>query len=172
MAKPLDSFYHEMAFRNLNAARGQPSVRRMVMRKIRALLTPKVRRVVIAVLGLAVAGVAWNYRTGLRTYLSSSRPHPVGAAETLATVVHRSPPAERLGRLARACALEKDPDQCERALRRLEKLSPSMALACCRLPEVQALRENCFFDQFIIALQKRHASTTLSAVTPPYNPTP
>lgn len=151
---PIEDFFHEVAFNEMNAGRGQFAPKEPWWRRVSRLLSPAARWTVAGFALLAVAGAAWVYRQPLMAYLHSQPAHRPGAADALTFANHRSPPDQIVRRLAIACAREEDAAGCEDALKTLLKLTDAATVAeALAIPEIKALRANDFFHRFARELE-------------------
>jgi len=163
----LDSFFHEMALREVSAGRGQVLGKPPLWWRLKAWVTPRVVRAGLTVAVVLLVILAGVFHEALGRYLRGRSPHGPGAADSLATVARRATPVERLRRLAVACARENDPLGCQRAIERGAKQADlSVVLAWLKHPEVRRLRENDFFDEFILRLETRRQAGTIDQARP------
>jgi len=151
---PIEDFFHEVAFNQMNAGRGQFVPQPPWWRRFSRWLGPAARRTIAVVVALAMMAAAWVYRHSLTTYLRTHPPHRPGAADTLTFAHRRSPPDQVVRRLAIACAREDDPAGCEAALATLLKLTDAATVAeTLAFPEIKALRTNEFFHRFACGVE-------------------
>lgn len=161
---PIQDFFHEVAFNQMNAGRGQFTPPAPWWQRVWRKLSAAERRVlaVFAVVLVAIAG--YVFRQPLAAHLRSQPAHPPGAADTLTFSNHRAPPHEIVHRLAVACAREDDPAGCEDALKTLLKLTdPATVTKALAVPEIKALRANDYFDRFARELETRTAGAPAPA---------
>ncbi len=153
---PIESFFHEVAFNQMNAGRGQFIPKEPWWRRALRLVSPRVRRMVVLCVALASVVAAVVFHTQLSAFLRSQPRHHPGAADTLTQVAHRSSPAEKVYRRAIACAREEDAGSCLDVLQELLTLTDKATVAkCLDIPMVRALRANEFFDKFARDIQAK-----------------
>lgn len=151
---PIEDFFHEVAFNQMNAGRGQFAPQPPLWRR----LTPGVRRALVALLVLGISGVAYVWREPILDFLRTDTAHAPGAADALTFSHHRSTEDQRLRRLAIACAREDDAGACMEALQKLLSLTDTTTvLAALQVPEVRALRRNEFFDRFALDIEQKRS---------------
>jgi hypothetical protein len=167
---PIEDFFHEVAFNQMNAGRGQFVPLEPRWRRAWRLLTPALRRAIVLIVVLALGGTAYVCRRPILDFLRSHPAHGPGAADTLTFVTYRSAEHQRFERLAIACAREDDPRACMDALQHLATLTDAKTVATAlQKTEVRALRVNQFFNQFALEIEKRERN---SAAPPPAAPSP
>jgi hypothetical protein len=166
---PIEDFFHEVAFNEMNAGRGQFVPKEPWRRRFSRLLSPAARRAIAVLVTLAVVGAAGVFRQPLLSFLNSQSAHRPGAADTLTFVNHRSPPDLVAQRLAVACAREEDAAGCQDALKLLLKLTNAAAVAkALAIPEIKALRANDFFHRFAREVESQDDSRAAPAkIVPP-----
>ncbi|MBI5397083.1 MAG: hypothetical protein HZA91_17435 [Verrucomicrobia bacterium] len=153
---PIEDFFHEVAFNQMNAGRGQFAPKVPWWRRGWRLLTPAVRRGLLGFAVLSLGTGAYLYRGQILVYLRSQPAHGPGAADTLTFVTHRSLPHERMSRLAVACAREDNAGECQAALQKLLALTDTATAAkTLQFPEIRALRANEFFNRFALEVESQ-----------------
>jgi hypothetical protein len=169
---PIEDFFHEVAFNQMNAGRGQFVPQEPRWRRAWRMLTPAVRRAIVLIAAFALCGAAYVGRRPLNDFLCSQPAHGPGAADALTFTHYRSTEDQRLHRLATACAREDDASGCMDALQQLLKLTDaSTVVTALQTPEVRALRVNEFFNRFAIEIEQGKI-TPAAPPPPPPPPTP
>lgn len=152
---PIEDFFHEVAFNQMNAGRGQFAPQEPRWRRAWRMLSPAARRAIGLIIVLALAGAAYIGRRPLIEFLRSHPAHGPGAADVLTFTHHRSTEDQRLHRLAIACAREDDAGGCMDALQQLLKLTDAnTVVTSLQTPEVRALRVNEFFNRFALEIEQ------------------
>lgn len=145
----LESFYHEVALRQASADRNNLKLLPLWQRRLRATLPPAAKWSIAVAVVVALAIAVWLFHSPINRYLLSSSPHPQGAADILAAVVHHAHPIARVHRLVLACARENNAHACMEAIRQaLTVVQPQVAATWLKEKEVHALRINAYFEQF------------------------
>ena len=164
---PLDSFFHEMAVREASAGRDFGKGKPPLWWRVKMFFTPKAVRVTLTIVLVVLSALGSVFRRPLGEYLRGRTPHWPGAADSLATVMKRTTPIERLHREAVAYARENNPLGCQRAIERGLKLADvKVVLSWLQNPEVRRLRVNEFFDEFILRLESRRQAAELDHPNP------
>ena len=145
----LESFFHEVALRQASADRDNLRFQPSWPARFLAALSPAAKRLITVPAAVIALVVVWWLHPPITQYLLDLSPHPPGAADILATVTHHAPPIERARRLVLACARENNAHDCQEALRRALTVATRPVVASwLKDKEVQALRNNAYFDQF------------------------
>lgn len=175
----LESFYHEVALRHASADRDHLKSAPVGWRRFTS-LPPTTRRLVIFTLLVAAAALTWWQHPRIGRHLLGSPSHAPGAADVLVAITHHASPAERIHRLALACARENDAHACQEALRQaLSIVQHREVVSWLDEKEIRALRVNAYFDEFATRLKtdpgrvmQLSAASTRPSVPTPKSPTP
>jgi hypothetical protein len=149
----LESFYHEVALRRASADRDHLISAPVGWRRFTSLL-PTTRRLVIFTLFVAATALTWWQHPRIGRHLLGSPSHAPGAADVLVSITHHASPAERVHRLALACARENDAHACQEALRQALSIAQHReVVSWLDEKEIRELRVNAYFDQFATRLK-------------------